>query len=208
MDEVIALRQLFLVNRQNSSISFLPMLGGRGSDPCPIVALSAAQANADNLTHLWCGCSGYRVRSPTSCGCRHIGFRHAKCSDPIGMRHALRWRCQAIPPWGHTELQSGVHMSIGSLLSLAPKFTSHRSESDKDLLEVAEARLRHSSYLELRSISCDVYAGALTLRGSVSSYYLRQVAQSLVLGLTGIETIDNRLEVVPARSMQGRFVGS
>jgi hypothetical protein len=119
----------------------------------------------------------------------------------------VRMLCRAIPRWGQTDLRSGVHMAVGNLLCIAPESADSRSERDKELLEVAEARLRHSSYLELRGICCDFHNGALTLLGSVSSYYLRQVAQSLVLGLDGIEIIDNRLQVVAARAVQGRVAG-
>jgi len=95
-------------------------------------------------------------------------------------------------------------MSAGLMLAIAPEFAFHGCERDQELREVAEARLRHSAYLELRAINCEVSAGVLTLQGTVSSYYLRQVAQSLVLGLEGIDAIDNCLEVMPARPVQRR----
>jgi len=62
---------------------------------------------------------------------------------------------------------------------------------------MVESQMRHSGYYELHYISCDFHEGVLILRGCVSSYYLKQLAQSLVLQLTGVEEVNNRLEVVP-----------
>jgi len=43
----------------------------------------------------------------------------------------------------------------------------------------AHSRLRNSGYQELRLVSCDFHEGVLTLRGQVSSFFLKQVAQEL-----------------------------
>ncbi|MCU0962110.1 MAG: BON domain-containing protein [Pirellulaceae bacterium] len=52
-----------------------------------------------------------------------------------------------------------------------------------------------SSYNELRRVTGDFHEGILTLRGRVSSFYLKQVAQTLVQHLEGVERIVNRVEV-------------
>ena len=65
---------------------------------------------------------------------------------------------------------------------------------------LVEARMRQSGYYELRKVSCDFHEGVLTLRGCVTSYYLKQLAQSLVFHLDGVEELNNRLEVLPPRS--------
>jgi osmotically-inducible protein OsmY len=59
----------------------------------------------------------------------------------------------------------------------------------------AESRLRQSTYPELHLLSCDFHEGVLTLRGRVPSYYLKQVAQTLILQVNGVDEINNRLEV-------------
>ena len=59
----------------------------------------------------------------------------------------------------------------------------------------AQSRLRRSGYHELRLVSCEFHEGVLTLRGRVSSYYLKQVAQELVRQVDGAEEVNNRLEV-------------
>jgi osmotically-inducible protein OsmY len=63
------------------------------------------------------------------------------------------------------------------------------------VISAAEARLRKSAYVELRRVSCEYHEGALTLRGRVSSYYLKQMAQSLVSELEGVLEINNQLDV-------------
>jgi osmotically-inducible protein OsmY len=60
----------------------------------------------------------------------------------------------------------------------------------------AAARLRRSPYSEVRSVACEFHEGLLRLRGRVSSFYLKQVAQTAVMDLDGVEEIHNHLEVV------------
>ena len=59
----------------------------------------------------------------------------------------------------------------------------------------AQSQLRKSGYHELHLVSCDFHEGVLTLRGRVSSFYLKQVAQELIRRLDGAEEINNRVEV-------------
>lgn len=62
----------------------------------------------------------------------------------------------------------------------------------------ANARLRRSGFRELLSISCEFHEGVLTLRGTVSSYYLKQVAQRVLRGTAGVLELNNCLEVPSA----------
>lgn len=50
-----------------------------------------------------------------------------------------------------------------------------------------------AGYPGLREVSCGLQAGTLTLRGTVSNYHLKQVAQTLVRGCA--VTIDNQIHV-------------
>jgi osmotically-inducible protein OsmY len=59
----------------------------------------------------------------------------------------------------------------------------------------ARSRLRKSGYRELQLVSCDFHEGILTLRGRISSFYLKQLAQTLVYQLDGVGEVNNRLEV-------------
>jgi hypothetical protein len=57
--------------------------------------------------------------------------------------------------------------------------------------------LRNSAYRGIRKVSCVVQDGVLILHGRVPSFFLKQIAQSLLIRrLCGAVVIDNRLEVV------------
>lgn len=55
--------------------------------------------------------------------------------------------------------------------------------------------LETSGYGELRTITCRVEGGIVTLNGRVSSYYLKQIAQSIVGRQAGVCRIENLLDV-------------
>lgn len=59
---------------------------------------------------------------------------------------------------------------------------------------LARERLGTSHHF-LRHIHCDFEDGVATLRGRVPSYYLKQVAQSLVSTVDGVERVENEVEV-------------
>lgn len=81
-------------------------------------------------------------------------------------------------------------------LQLAIGVGGNWNEDHQKLLDAADQRLRVSPYLELRRVTCSFHEGVLTLTGHVSSYYLRQIAQTLLRGLAGVQAIDNRLAVI------------
>jgi osmotically-inducible protein OsmY len=60
----------------------------------------------------------------------------------------------------------------------------------------AQSVLRDSAYPELRLVSCEFRNGVLTLQGQVSTFYVKQLAQSVVSRLKGIVEINNRIEVL------------
>src|SRR5438132_1634396 len=66
----------------------------------------------------------------------------------------------------------------------------------QQIVEGAENRLRHNSYLALKNVHCDYHEGVLTLRGCLPTYYLKQVAQSVVAHVEGVQRIVNEIEVV------------
>ncbi len=56
-------------------------------------------------------------------------------------------------------------------------------------------RFRRSPYLPLRAIECRLDDGVLVLRGSVPTYYLKQLAQTIGRSLKGIRLVVNELRV-------------
>lgn len=67
----------------------------------------------------------------------------------------------------------------------------------RDVTEEARERLRRSPYMPVRALSCEFNRGVLRLRGSLSSFYQKQLAQEAVVGLPEVEEIVNEVAVVP-----------
>jgi osmotically-inducible protein OsmY len=65
------------------------------------------------------------------------------------------------------------------------------------ILISVEHRLRRSSYKALSRVCCEYQtdSGILHLSGSLPSYYLKQVAQELVLDLDGVLLVNNQIKV-------------
>jgi len=59
----------------------------------------------------------------------------------------------------------------------------------------AQEKLLHTSYPEIRHLICEYHEGILSLRGRVSSFYMKQLAQAALQGLAGVERVMNHLEV-------------
>ena len=74
--------------------------------------------------------------------------------------------------------------------------TPIRSPSSERVVASAQRLLRQSRYGALHHVNCEFHEGILTLRGQVASFYMKQVAQTTVRGVEGVEVINNRLEVV------------
>ena len=55
-----------------------------------------------------------------------------------------------------------------------------------------------SGYRILEGVELDLDNGRLSLRGSVPSFYLKQLAQHTALNVPGVQEIDNQLHVEPA----------
>jgi hypothetical protein len=66
---------------------------------------------------------------------------------------------------------------------------------DEQLLAAARNKLRASGYLLLGTVICEVVDGIITVRGSVPTFYLKQVAQEVLLQVASDQGVRNRLEV-------------
>jgi hypothetical protein len=60
---------------------------------------------------------------------------------------------------------------------------------------IAKRRVESSQFSEVRRVQCEVEAGVLVLRGKVSSFYLKQLAQEAVRSIEGIQGIANHVVV-------------
>ncbi len=64
-----------------------------------------------------------------------------------------------------------------------------------DVTERAQERLRQSPHLSVRSVSCEFDRGVLRLRGRLSSFYHKQLAQEAVARLPGVTEVVNEVAV-------------
>ncbi len=74
----------------------------------------------------------------------------------------------------------------------------HRSKSDaadQRVLVKAHRKLKDSGYQSLDELTCYVVDGEITIRGSVQSFYLKQVAQTLVASIDEHVIVNNLVEV-------------
>jgi hypothetical protein len=65
-----------------------------------------------------------------------------------------------------------------------------------DVQEHARNLLLQTPYHVLRRVSCEYHAGELILRGELPSYFLKQMAQTAVANLPGVERVVNHIDVV------------
>ncbi len=70
--------------------------------------------------------------------------------------------------------------------------------------QMAESKLHSKPYQALKNVSCDWRDGVLVLRGRLPSYYLKQVAQEVVVRLDGVGAIDNQIHVMTTAVRPGR----
>ena len=63
------------------------------------------------------------------------------------------------------------------------------------ILEAAMERLRASPYKAMRRVSCECKHDVLFLRGRLSSFHEKQVAQEVVSGVSGVTQVVNEIEV-------------
>lgn len=73
--------------------------------------------------------------------------------------------------------------------------TIRRNSQDDAILEEARMRLASRGFGELCGIECEFEDGKLTLRGRLSSFHLKQLAQESLRQLRGAKKIVNSTEV-------------
>lgn len=77
---------------------------------------------------------------------------------------------------------------------IASSTNAHESEVLHEVRQVLSEQLFRLS----QNLTCEFREGLLLLRGRVSSYYHKQVAQEAVRRLDAVDQVINQIEVVPA----------
>ena len=88
-----------------------------------------------------------------------------------------------------------IHGQVTATVLQRTHCTRQRGATNGEVARTAEKRFRACPYVALRSIMCEFHEGVLVLRGQVTSYYLKQLAQEMVRTLDGVELIVNVVEV-------------
>ena len=78
---------------------------------------------------------------------------------------------------------------------LASRQAQADAENDATLSAEARRLLASSPFVAIRSLHCEVRDGVLTLRGRVATFYLKQVALSVVRPLVQVREVRNEVEV-------------
>lgn len=68
--------------------------------------------------------------------------------------------------------------------------------ADLNMASRIDRALRATGYTSLRNVRIGVATGSVILRGRVSTYYLKQVAQVVALGIPGVKKVQNELDVI------------
>jgi osmotically-inducible protein OsmY len=76
--------------------------------------------------------------------------------------------------------------------------TSGAAES-APLAEAVRNALQQTAHGWLQRVAVTVEAGSVVLRGKLPSFYLKQVAQTIVLAVPGVGTLRNELNVEAGR---------
>jgi osmotically-inducible protein OsmY len=84
-----------------------------------------------------------------------------------------------------------------ALITSSASIREPEASAQREIAELVRVKLARSPYRWLRSLSCAVRDGVLTLGGQVPTYYLKQMAQTVVRDVPGVDEINNEVEVVP-----------
>lgn len=68
--------------------------------------------------------------------------------------------------------------------------------ADEELLDLVHRALHSAGYRHFRNLNVECVNGVVTLQGTLPSYYLKQVAQTVILAIVGVRDIDNGVRVL------------
>lgn len=82
-----------------------------------------------------------------------------------------------------------------AIVTVHAKRRDQGHDADQVLQQRAESLLRNSPYLTGQRLDLESQEGRLTLKGKVSTYFQKQMAQESLKVMDGVVAIDNQLEV-------------
>jgi len=104
---------------------------------------------------------------------------------------------------GVLERTTTVRTALRTADSLSRTSTADPSEVVDAVAALCQQKLNASHYADLRQVVCHFHEGMLTMRGTVSTYYMKQLAYAAVRDVPGAESIVDRIEVAQPKSPSG-----
>ena len=86
--------------------------------------------------------------------------------------------------------------ALGQLMMI-----DERSAEQRILIEIAEA-MERTNHRPLRQIDLHYDAGRVILMGLVPTYFLKQLAQTAAMSVSGVDRIENQLRVADGQANQ------
>jgi len=88
-----------------------------------------------------------------------------------------------------------MSLSAQSLQERLPAIQFECNPADENLARLVRQAFCDGRYRELRQITCTAHEGCVTLNGAVDSYWLKQLAQTEIQSVPGVELIQNKIVV-------------
>jgi osmotically-inducible protein OsmY len=86
-------------------------------------------------------------------------------------------------------------IAAAALVLMAFTVPAHATKTDSRIESSARESYVFKTYLQGDDIKIQSKEGAVTLTGTVSEYFHKSLAQETLMGLPGVSTVDNRLEI-------------
>ena len=99
---------------------------------------------------------------------------------------------------GNLAVGEQVHSFSGLPMSILKEESPSHAKNQRctKIQKQAEVILRKSAYAQLHRVRCEVVDRTLFLRGDVSSFHIKQMAQEELRDIEGIDQIYNFVQVV------------
>lgn len=91
-----------------------------------------------------------------------------------------------------------IWISMSTIVS--PKITAENlpaaaDEKELDLGQRVQLTMQRLGYTELHGVKCVAFDGHIRLRGTLKSFFLKQVAQSIAMKTPGVRRVINEIKV-------------
>lgn len=121
-------------------------------------------------------------------------------SETLGRAQRADVLAYLVKPIKQADLEAAVAIAAARIARESAVRVADPPLPDHEIATLASSRLAESGYLELEAVRCSARERVITVAGKVSSFYLKQLAQSLIGHLPGVRRVDNRLEVQSGRN--------